>query len=94
MPMPFSRNQSQKMANAPSLRGPLSHNLQVIDYNIFLRDAALTQGDFSSPCGWPRTPRPHCQRAWPFTQVGCWSVRVDRRPLTLIWQMVWMRSVE
>jgi len=32
---------------------PLSHNLQLIDYNVFLRNAGLTQDDFSNPCGWP-----------------------------------------
>jgi hypothetical protein len=29
---------------------PLSHNLQVIDYNLFSRNADLTQNDFSNPC--------------------------------------------
>ena len=29
---------------------PLSHNLQLIDYNIFIQNAGLTQDDFSSPC--------------------------------------------
>jgi hypothetical protein len=29
---------------------PLSHNLQLIDYNIFVQNAGLTQHDFSSPC--------------------------------------------
>jgi hypothetical protein len=29
---------------------PLSHNLQLIDYNVFVQNAGLTQGDFSNPC--------------------------------------------
>jgi len=29
---------------------PLSHNLQVIDYNLFSRNADLTQNDFPNPC--------------------------------------------
>jgi hypothetical protein len=51
---------------------PLSHNLQVTDYNIFifLHDAGLTQGDFSSPCGWLRTPRRALPAAWPFHASG------------------------
>jgi hypothetical protein len=32
---------------------PLSHNLQLIDYNLFMRNAGLTQEHFSNPCGWP-----------------------------------------
>jgi hypothetical protein len=32
---------------------PLSHNLQLIDYNLFIRDGGITQDDFSNPCGWP-----------------------------------------
>lgn len=29
---------------------PLSHNLQLIDYNRFVQNADLSQGDFSNPC--------------------------------------------
>ena len=29
---------------------PLSHNLQLIDYNLFMQNAAVTQLDFSNPC--------------------------------------------
>lgn len=55
---------------------PLSHNLQVIDYNLFLRDAGLTQGDFSSPCGWATEAAPNIACAHGhFTQVGCGNVR-------------------
>ncbi|HEY7247545.1 MAG TPA: hypothetical protein VH678_27040 [Xanthobacteraceae bacterium] len=38
---------------------PLSHSLQVIDYNVFIRDAGLTQGDFSNPCGWGTAAPPN-----------------------------------
>jgi hypothetical protein len=31
---------------------PISHNLQLIDYNLFLRDAPLDENDFCNPCGW------------------------------------------
>jgi hypothetical protein len=27
-----------------------SHNLQLIDYNLFIQNAGLTQDDFSNPC--------------------------------------------
>src|SRR5262249_28050468 len=29
---------------------PLSHNLQLIDYSVFIQNAGLTQEDFSNPC--------------------------------------------
>jgi len=29
---------------------PLSHNLQLIDYSVFVQNAPLTQDDFSNPC--------------------------------------------
>jgi hypothetical protein len=29
---------------------PLSHNLQLIDYNVFVQNADLTQNDFTNPC--------------------------------------------
>jgi hypothetical protein len=29
---------------------PLSHNLQLIDYNHFVQNAAITQNTFSNPC--------------------------------------------
>jgi hypothetical protein len=29
---------------------PLAHNLQLIDYNLFVRNANITQNDFSNPC--------------------------------------------
>jgi hypothetical protein len=30
---------------------PLSHNLQLIDYTLFVQNAGITQKDFSNPCG-------------------------------------------
>jgi len=33
---------------------PLSHNLQVIDYNLFVRNARLSEEDFYNPCGWAK----------------------------------------
>jgi hypothetical protein len=50
---------------------PLSHNLQAIDYNLFMRDAGLTQNDFSSPCGWAQKAAPSVARAHGyFTHIG------------------------
>jgi hypothetical protein len=55
---------------------PLSHNLQMIDYNIFLRDAGLMQGDFSRPSGWAKDTAASIASAHGhFRQVGCSSVR-------------------
>jgi hypothetical protein len=28
----------------------LSHNLQLIDYNLFIQNASISDGDFSNPC--------------------------------------------
>jgi hypothetical protein len=51
---------------------PLSHNLQVIDYNLFMRNAGLTQDDFSNPCGWATEAPPNLATAHGhFTQMGC-----------------------
>jgi hypothetical protein len=30
---------------------PLSHNLQLIDYTLFVQNSGITQQDFSNPCG-------------------------------------------
>ena len=50
---------------------PLSHNLQAIDYNLFLRDAGLTQNDFSSPCGWAQKAGSSVARVHGyFTHIG------------------------
>jgi hypothetical protein len=50
---------------------PLSHNLQVIDYNLFMRNAGLTQDDFSNPCGWATEAPPNLATAHGhFTQMG------------------------
>lgn len=37
---------------------PLSHNLQLIDYTLFVQNAGLTQSVFDNPCGWSNTPAP------------------------------------
>lgn len=31
---------------------PLSHDLQLIDYTLFVQNAGLSQSSFSGPCGW------------------------------------------
>src|SRR5262249_49223789 len=37
---------------------PLSHNLQLIDYTLFVQNAGLTQAAFNSPCGWMSVEKP------------------------------------
>jgi hypothetical protein len=35
---------------------PLSHNLQLIDYTLFVQNAGLTASAFANPCGWSSAP--------------------------------------
>jgi hypothetical protein len=50
----FLENETGMLFSEGNYMNPLSHNLQLIDYNVFVRDAGLTQDDFSNPCGPPR----------------------------------------
>jgi hypothetical protein len=52
-------------------RGPPFQCAHPIDYNIFIRNAGLTQNDFSNPCGWPKKVSPKVGSAHGhFTQIG------------------------
>ena len=49
---------------------PLSHNLQLIDYSLFMRNADSTQDDFSNRCGWATEAPPNLATAHGhFTQI-------------------------
>jgi hypothetical protein len=42
----FLEDGAGMLFNEANYVNPLSHNLQLIDYNVFVMDAALTQDDF------------------------------------------------
>jgi hypothetical protein len=67
----FLENGVGMLFSEANYMNPLSHNLQLIDYNIFIRNAGLTQKDFSNPCGWPKKVGPKVGSAHGhFTQIG------------------------
>jgi hypothetical protein len=67
----FLEDGSGMLFTEANYMNPLSHNLQLIDYNIFIRNAGLTQKDFSNPCGWPKKVGPKVGSAHGhFTQIG------------------------
>jgi len=48
----FLENGTGMLFTEGNYMNPLSHNLQLIDYTLFIQNAALTQGDFSNPCAY------------------------------------------
>jgi hypothetical protein len=46
----FLGNGTGMLFSEGNYMNPLSHNLQLIDYNLFVQNAALEQLDFSNPC--------------------------------------------
>ena len=60
----FLKNGVGMLFSEGNYMNPLSHNLQVIDYNLFVRDADLTQDDFSNPCGWAMEAPPNLGSAY------------------------------
>lgn len=46
----FLENGTGMLFTEGNYMNPLSHNLQLIDYNAFIQNAGLTQADFSNPC--------------------------------------------
>jgi hypothetical protein len=49
----FLENGTGMLFTEANYINPLSHNLQLIDYSVFIGNAELMQDDFSNPCGWP-----------------------------------------
>jgi len=67
----FLKNGVGMLFSEGNYMNPLSHNLQVIDYNLFVRDADLTQDDFSNPCGWAMEAPPNLASAYGhFTHIA------------------------
>ena len=46
----FLENGTGMLFTEGNYMNPLSHNLQLIDYNVFIQNARITQEDFSNPC--------------------------------------------
>jgi hypothetical protein len=46
----FLENGTGMLFTEGNYMNPLSHGLQLIDYNVFIQNAELTQDDFSNPC--------------------------------------------
>jgi|ERR1700733_450240 len=47
----FLGNGTGMLFSEGNFMNSMSHNLQLIDYNLFLRNAPVTSADFSNPCG-------------------------------------------
>jgi hypothetical protein len=70
----FLENGTGMLFSEGNYINPLSHNLQLIDYSLFMRNAALTQDDFCSPCGWAKPKKKKVASAHGhYTRIGEYS---------------------